>query len=278
MKALLHSCAILVAAAALLAFAPRSEAQTQQTPLVALVNSATYGSNFGPVERAEAASLDAAFAIDLAKFCPEGCFPGYLNNLDGRIGALYIAIGQMTDPQTGLPSPNAPAIARQISIALRGIAPEELSAQHSASNEFASDQRDQIRSRIAALRNGAQGFAVNGFTPGTLANNTASLIGAASADPLPKDFSRWGGFLNGSYTNATRDVTALEDAFKITGADVSLGVDYRLSYHTVIGAMLTHTNRSLTFDVTSSIAGGNIDSNGLAAVLYASYDWDGGYL
>jgi len=281
MKRLFNLSAVFAALVLCLAIAPRTEAQQAGPgpgPLTTLVNSKLYSAYFGQVERSMAASLDAA-SNDIAPFCGDGCAPRSLSSLNDRLFELNFAaanLGQLS-PAAAL------AVVQQIAIALRGIAPEELSAQRTASNEFASDQRDQIRSRLEAVRKGAQGFAVNGFSNGfshhsRVAQNTSPLIGGASADALPTDFSRWGGFLNGTYTRGDRDATDLEDAFRISGRDLALGVDFRLSYHSVIGVMLSDTRRGLTFDSSQSASAGRIDSNGHAIVLYASYEWDGPYL
>jgi outer membrane autotransporter protein len=279
MKSLSSSVAALAALVLLLAIAPRSEAQQVQGSLSTLVNSPQYAAYFGPVDRLMATALDAA-SVDLSAFCPDGCSPAFLNSLDGQLNDLSSAANNVLFGQ--LPPDIAAEQVRVIASALRSIAPEEWSAQRLASNEFASDQRDQIRSRLEALRKGGQGFAVNGFVPkgpnDVVARRAPALIGAASADALPTDFSRLGGFLNGTYTSGERDPSDLEAAFKTTGSDVALGVDYRLSYHAVLGAMVSYTSRTLDFESTQSASTGTIDSSGLAAVLYASYEWDGPYL
>lgn len=274
---------LVVALAVVAGVAPRVEAQQRTDgPLLMLINDPAYAQNFGGLDRTTATALNAA-VNEIRTLCPNGCPPGSgLQDLDTRLTNLNSYAATVLSNQLP-PTAVLPAI-QDIRRALRALAPEEFSALRIASNEFGSDQRDQIRSRLEAVRKGAQGFAVNRYSrdhrvaDGRERTPTRTSIGAASAEALPADFSRWGGFLNGAYTDAKRDASDLEDAFDLTGNEASLGVDYRLGIHGVIGAMVSYANRDLKFDASSSDASGRIESDGFAAVLYASYEWDGPYL
>lgn len=264
--------AVALALVSLLVVTPRSEAQTVSGPMTNLVNNPTYAGYFDPVERATAVAMEVA-ANEIVNACDCAAF----NNSNVYQG-LEASANQVNQFSPG--DPQAVTLVMQIAGALRGVAPEELSAQRTASNEFARSQEDQLRGRLDALRGGAQGFALNGYSSADrFARRDVPLIGGASADDLPADFARWGGFFNVGYTHGTHDATPLEDAFTAKGTDFSLGADYRFSAHGVLGLMLGYTDHKLTFDSTQSApTDGEIKSKGWSEVLYASYDWDGPYV
>ncbi len=267
----------LAAAAAGLCLVAQSITPVRAGPLTDLMNDPDLGSSFGSIDRTMAVALDAA-AIDIAQVCPgtgAPCpFPG-LAALGTSINRLYAQIGQL--PNSNNPQADLAAIGG----ALRGGAPEELSALRLLSNEFASDQRDQIRSRLNARRLGATGLALNLDAPGPLALSARQrprvAIGAAGADDVPGDFSRWGGYLNLQLADGERDATALEDGFDLSGTDIALGADYLLRSSTVLGAMLNYTDRKAVFEGGADTQG-RIASSGLSLVAYGSREWDGLYL
>jgi outer membrane autotransporter protein len=250
---------------------------TQAGPLADLVNNPQYAQSFGPVEIAMAESLDAAFE-DARPLCAQGngtCPSAALDAFNLTMNRLYTAIGQQ---QGAIP----PAMLTALAGGLRGSGPEELSALRLLSNEFAADQRDQILSRLNGRRLGSTAAALNGNSPGSQVASTQrkgsrTLIGGASADDVPADFSRWGGFFNVQNADGKRDASALEDGFDLSGVDVSLGADYLLDSNTVLGGMIAYVDRKAVF-AGGAATQGRIASSGVSAVLYGSRQWDDLYL
>lgn len=247
-------------------------------PLIDLMNDPEFGTGFGPIERSMAVALDAAFE-DIQPLCPgtgAPCATEGLEALDTALTRLYAQIALL--PNSSNPQADLAAIA----IALRGAGHEELSALRLLSNEFASDQRDQIRSRLNARRLGASGLALNldaskGTHAAVASWRPRARIGAAGADDVPADFTRWGGYLNLQLADGEREATLLEDGFTLRGTDISLGADYLLQSSAVVGAMLNYTDRRAVFEGGAD-SQGRIATSGVAVVLYGSKDWDGLYL
>lgn len=243
----------------------------QAGPLTDLVDNPQYEQSFGPVERTMAAGLDAAFE-DARPLCAQGagtCPSAALDAFNLTMNRLYAQIGQ----QQGAVGP---AFLAALSDGLRGAGPEEMSALRLLSNEFASDQRDQILSRLKSRRSGTAVLALNPSTPVTPGDSRV-LIGGASADDVPADFSRWGGFLNVQHADGKHDASALEDGFDLSGVDVSMGADYLLDSNTVLGGMIAYADRKAVF-AGGADTQGRIASSGVSAVLYGSRHWDGLYL
>lgn len=171
-----------------------------------------------------------------------------------------------------------------VGFALRWTAAEELSAQGSASTEFANTQTASLMSRITALRFGASGFSVGGvstnFTDqGRLAANTRPKGGGASADPASDSIAtKWGGFLNGSFGWGDRKPTDVEDAFDFDNKDLTLGVDYRFSRQLVLGGIFGYSKQRIDFDSRLSVVDGGIESKGYSLTAYALYEWNGPYI
>lgn len=178
---------------------------------------------------------------------------------------------------------------RGVGFALRWTAGENLAAPGSVATEFSNGQLSSIAGRMAALRLGASGFVLSGFTlqqddrPPVALNAPPSLDGAlgggASADGSDIGIaSRWGGFLNGAFGWGYRQPSVLEDAFAFDSKDATLGVDYRFTRRLVLGASAGYTNERVDFDTLHSVAGGGFRSNGYGLMLYGLYEWEGPYI
>lgn len=161
-----------------------------------------------------------------------------------------------------------------LGFALRWTAGEELAGQASITKDFANGQLSGLASRLTALRFGATGFSLTVYNQDSniLASNKSSpaLGGGASADSI-EGFSRWGGFLNGSYGSGDRAPTALEDAFDFEGYQINGGIDYRFDDQIVAGAILAITDQKIDFDPSQSIVDGGIKSDGYSFMPFALY-------
>jgi outer membrane lipase/esterase len=177
-----------------------------------------------------------------------------------------------------------------LGFALRWTAGENLSAPGSAATEFSNGQLSSIAGRMAALRQGASGFAITGLTlqqddrPAVALNmpqdlGAEGLGGGASSDSSDIGIaSRWGGFLNGAFGWGYRQPSVLEDAFAFDSKDATLGVDYRFTRRLVLGLSASYTDQRVDFDTLRSVAGGGFRSNGYGLMLYGLYEWEGPYV
>jgi outer membrane autotransporter protein len=174
-----------------------------------------------------------------------------------------------------------------LGFALRWTAAEEMAAQSSAGSEFANNQLTSLMSRMTALRYGARGFSVVNAPHGArddgaiLAHERTPLGGGAAADvdsSSSSEFSRWGGFLDGSFGWGDRDPTDVEDAFDFDGMEVTAGVDYRFTPAFVLGAIAGHTEQEIDFDSRRSVVDGGIESDGFSLIVYGLHEWDGPYM
>ncbi|NQY35026.1 MAG: autotransporter outer membrane beta-barrel domain-containing protein [Alteromonadaceae bacterium] len=166
-----------------------------------------------------------------------------------------------------------------LGFALRWTAGEEFAGQASITKDFANGQLSGLASRLTALRFGATGFNLtvdNRDFDTTVASTeqSYSLGGGASADNSTDNiggFSRWGGFLNGSYGTGDRQATSLEDAFGFDGYQINAGLDYRFNNHYVAGAILAFNDQEIIFDPSQSIVDGGIKSDGFSIMPFVLY-------
>jgi uncharacterized protein YhjY with autotransporter beta-barrel domain len=166
--------------------------------------------------------------------------------------------------------------------ALRWTAPEEYAAQGSIATRFANSQAAVLNSRFAALRFATQLRVARGdySDPGDdidLADSgLAPLGGSAGADDAVS-FGRLSVFANGSFGTGVKNPTTFEDAFSFDDTEASVGADYRLSRHWVIGVMAGHTEKRVDFNSEQSVVDGSMRGNGQGALIYVQYDADSFY-
>jgi uncharacterized protein YhjY with autotransporter beta-barrel domain len=170
---------------------------------------------------------------------------------------------------------------------MRGLIPNQLSGENSQFKDFAGSQFHDLASRLSALRAGASGFIITALPAadagfGTaLANQapvSAILGGAASADPPPSDFSRWGGFFNTTYDWGQRSSTDSENELHSNAYEFTLGADYRATRSLVIGGILGFTDDDLSFNNSSNVVGGTLQTKGYSFMVYAQQEWDSAYV
>ena len=167
-----------------------------------------------------------------------------------------------------------------LGFSLRWTAGEEFSSEGSMSNSFVSGQLSGLSSRISALRSGASGFNLSGigYNDNDIAmgydNNKRS--GNNAGDDMIDAWSRWGGFLNGSYTYGNQEASELEDAFDFDGNEINGGIDYRIDNNWVVGALVGYQKQEINFDSSKSIVDGGVEMDAysiLPFVLYQSDQW-----
>jgi uncharacterized protein with beta-barrel porin domain len=164
--------------------------------------------------------------------------------------------------------------------ALRWTAPEEYAAQGAVATRFANSQAAVLNNRFAALRfatllHAARDGARDGDAE-VMALNDAPLTGGAGGEDAVS-FGRLSVFANGSFGTGVKDPTTFEDAFSFDDTEASIGADYRLSRHWVIGLMAGHTERRVDFNSELSVVAGSMRGNGQGALIYFQYDTDAFY-
>lgn len=265
-------------------------AQEVQGSLVDLVNSGRY--EFNRLERQAALANQAAYN-ELVPLCQvQGEAPA--GNCSASQARLFANVRELVQTANELLGSGPTQFSLELDeeglgFALRWTAAEELAAQSSAGSEFANNQLTSLMSRMTALRYGARGFSVVNAPAGARENNAilahertaqaSPLGGGASADDgMSDDFSRWGGFLDGSYGWGNRDPTNVEDAFDFDGMEVTVGVDYRFTPGLVLGAIAGHTQQQIDFDARRSVVDGGIETDGYSVIVYGLHEWNGPYV
>ncbi|MBT3042365.1 MAG: autotransporter domain-containing protein [Candidatus Thiodiazotropha sp. (ex Codakia orbicularis)] len=158
--------------------------------------------------------------------------------------------------------------------ALDEIVPNDLAAQGSVSVEIATTQIRNIRTRLAALRKGAAGLAMNGFhlsiegqsiPIGTLTDAVINEArgGGASADGNP----RFGMFVNGRINFGDKDASANESGFDFDTRGITVGADYRLNDRLILGGALGVATTDSEFDNS----GGKLDNRTRSISFYGNF-------
>ncbi len=170
---------------------------------------------------------------------------------------------------------------------VRGLIPNQMSGENSQFKDFAGSQFHDLASRLSAIRAGASGFMITaapaadpGFDAALATRTRAPVIlgGAASADEPPADFSRWGGFLNTTYDWGRRSATDSENALHSNAYEMTLGVDYRATRGLVVGGILGFADDDLSFNDSSNIVGGKLQTKAVSLMVYAQQEWENAYV
>jgi uncharacterized protein YhjY with autotransporter beta-barrel domain len=170
---------------------------------------------------------------------------------------------------------------------VRGLIPNQMSGENSQFKDFAGSQFHDLASRLSAIRAGASGFMITaapaadpGFDAALATRAPARVIlgGAASADEPPADFSRWGGFLNTTYDWGRRSATDSENALHSNAYEITLGADYRATRGLVVGGILGFADDDLSFNDSSNIVGGTLQTKAVSLMVYAQQEWENAYV
>lgn len=151
-----------------------------------------------------------------------------------------------------------------LGFALRWTAGEEFSSEGSMTNSFSNSQLSGLASRITALRNGASGFNLAGLPH-------EAETGINAGDEGNDAWSRWGGFINGSYSYGDQAATEREDAFDFDGEEINIGLDYRINDQWVVGGLFGYQRQEIDFDSSQSIVDGIVEMDGYSLLLFGLY-------
>jgi len=147
------------------------------------------------------------------------------------------------------------------------------SGQNQLAASLAKQQVDNIRSRLAALRQEIRG--ANASRLSFKSNDNRSIAfnqlfapdargGAAGAD---SNTGRIGVFGSGVIGGGKHDKSQNEDGYKLTSRGVSFGSDYRVDRNTVAGAAIGFNSSDMTVDDN----GGNLEVQGFSLLGYGSF-------
>ena len=138
-----------------------------------------------------------------------------------------------------------------------------MAGQGAATTKFAASQLSALATRLSVLRWGVSGLrTVDNLDEGAgdtlVAGVNHHARGGGASSDVPRDFSRWGSFIDGSYGYGSKDPTDLEDAFDFDGQEVTVGIDYRFKPSLVAGAIFGYSQKEIDFDSSRSIVDGGI--------------------
>lgn len=169
-----------------------------------------------------------------------------------------------------------------VGAAIQGVSaltPEQAVAPRKLTNRLSSAQLDNVATRLAALRGGARGVSLRGFTmnidgqrvdadtlSAMLDGATDMRGGAASADE-GYQFERFGVFINGNVDWGSKDRTANEEGFDFDTLGITAGMDYRFLEGLVAGVALGYGSSDVTIDAD----GGDLDATAWTLTLYGTY-------
>ena len=160
--------------------------------------------------------------------------------------------------------------------AVLALLPEEILSQGSSIDQLSQVQFDNLDSRVAELRGGAQGFSMNGlnFSHGRQSFSMGLLNGLFDDDDEEPTvggsgelISRWGGFVNGSVSSgsqASNQAAGADSDFDVIG--ITAGVDYRKSFNWVLGGALGYN--SFDSDLPDN---GALKTKALTLTAYSSF-------
>jgi outer membrane lipase/esterase len=161
-------------------------------------------------------------------------------------------------------------------IGLQQLGYEEVITQGTSAVEVSNTQFANIGARLAALHGGVMSRSLLGValdrqrTPRveTLVASLLPYAAVASAVPAePQTFKRFGLFVNGTLTTGDKDATAREAGFDFNTYGVTVGGDYRLTEHVVLGAAFGYANTDADLDASND----RMDTEGLSLSFYGTY-------
>lgn len=181
---------------------------------------------------------------------------------------------------------------------LQQVTPDEASAARTPATQTQTVQNINVTGRQSALRGGATGLSMQGFsvnmagfnmTTGMFRNfgtgydsiqanatnpfatnylNNSLVSNKANAtDDDMDDFGNWGIWVSGKAIIGDKDATDREQGFDFDTAGLTVGVDYRFTDKLVAGAAFGYANNSIKLDGKS----GKLDTTGLTGTIYGSY-------
>jgi len=155
----------------------------------------------------------------------------------------------------------------------------EIAAVTAASSEGLRIQRDNVSSRMAALRSGARGLSIEGVALAFAGNSVdASYLPAEVLDFVNEEgggggssllSERLGVFVNGNVGLGDRDRRGKEVGFDFDSWGLTAGVDYRFVNDAVAGIAVGYSQ----YDADVDRDGGSVDSETITIQGYGTYNF-----
>jgi autotransporter-associated beta strand protein len=200
------------------------------------------------------------------------------NELAVALALDQLALGHPGDPivqkLNGLPLAQLPG-------ALSLLSPEDLAAIFTTGLAISQVQVGNLERRLREVRQGATGFSDSGFAVSDShgaqnfdGKSATGLEGKGSKtvnEPLAaEDDPRWGFFISGTGELGDVENTSSARGSSFRTGGVSVGGDYRVNRHLVVGAAIGYANTSADLS-----RGGNLDIDSGKGSLYGTlYDGD----
>ena len=164
---------------------------------------------------------------------------------------------------------------QRIPDALDAMLNNKVQPQKQLSDAVQTSQFDNLKTRLAALRQGVQGVSLGGLTfdangkamPLTMLGDVFRNDPADNNDEVGKDFSRWGFFATGMISRGGFDTNGSRPGFDFHNDAITAGVDYRFSDSFVAG--LAYGYNSNNSDIDANL--GSIDVNGNSLTAYFTW-------
>ena len=171
---------------------------------------------------------------------------------------------------TGASADSIGLSAEELSSALQQVAGEEIASQGSFATEVANGQFANIGTRLSSLlRATSGGGATANVSGGNYFGAGRPYGGAAQAGAEVELGGRLGVFVRGQVGFGEKDPTPQEDAFELDTSGLSFGIDYRFTDRLVLGLGLGYDNFDSDFDRTATVAGGEVEADGLSLSAYS---------
>jgi hypothetical protein len=257
------------------------QAQAQQIPTGSLTNDTLFA-NFTPLEKRAAVISQATFNV-LDPLCaggqPAAACTSQVFDVYANVRELVATAEELLAGRDSLYGLNLDA--EGLGFALRWTSAEELLAQGSSAEDFASSQSSTLGNRIGAIRAASRANLYARNRVSELIKYGYAATAGVPASSAGDDFSRLSAFFDVSNGFGKKaDTTGLggvstngnEDAFDFEGYEYTLGLDWRFSDSLVAGGLLGYTDRYVDFDSTRSIVDGYIQSDGLSLLAFLQWD------
>lgn len=209
--------------------------------------------------------------------------------------ALFDKCGEMvhTGNEIRGPNPDDPAAANpvakslgltteQLGDALRNVAGEEIAAAGSLATESVSQQSDIVSRRLASVMSQVSTLQVSSASfmgaDTILLTESSDRIGGGSAGDEYALGKPLGVYINGIGSTADKDQTDGEDGFETNSTGIALGVDYLFTAQLLGGLNLSYATSTTDFRASSSVAGGDLESEQANISAYGLWMGDRAYV
>ncbi len=173
----------------------------------------------------------------------------------------------------------------QLGDALRNVAGEEIAAAGSLATESVSQQGDIVSRRLATVMSQVSTLQVSSAS--LINSNTILLaeqsdrIGVASGGSAGSENAlgkAMGVYFNGIRSTVEKDLTDGEDGFDTDSTGFAIGVDYLFNAQMLAGLNLSYATSTTDFQLSDSVAGGDLESEQTNIAAYGLWMGERAYL